>query len=248
ERVDVEAGVRARVAGRAHLVHRHEQRVAVAVERGTADVLDVPARVALPPVLPSAARPEGDAARREGAAQRLGVHVAEHEDVPRPLLLDDRRQQPVAVPADAIEHDLHRTGLGHRTGTPSARSASLTCPTVSSPLWNTDAASTASAPASTAGAKCSSRPAPPLAMTGTALTSRTARTSSRSNPSFVPSASIELTSSSPAPRSTPSRAHSIASRSVSVRPPCVVTTNPLGVRSVRLTSSESTSTWAPNRS
>ena len=42
-----------------------------------------------------------------------------------------------------------------RTTTPAARSASLTCPTVSSPKWKTLAASTASAPAATAGAKCS---------------------------------------------------------------------------------------------
>jgi hypothetical protein len=51
-------------------------------------------------------------------------------------------------------------------------------------------------------------------------------TSSRSNPSFVPSASIELTSSSPAPRSIASRAQSRASRFVAVRPPWVVTTKP----------------------
>ena len=45
--------------------------------------------------------------------------------------------------------------------------ASLTWGMVSSPKWNTLAASTASAPAFTAGAKCSTAPAPPLAMTGT---------------------------------------------------------------------------------
>ena len=64
---------------------------------------------------------------------------------------------------------------------------------------------------------------------------------------------MELTSSSPAPRSIASRAHASASSSVSVRPPWVVTTKPDGIRSrsgpdARLTSSESTSTWAPKRS
>ena len=42
----------------------------------------------------------------------------------------------------------------------------LTCPMLKSPKWNTLAASTASAPAATAGAKCSTAPAPPLAMMG----------------------------------------------------------------------------------
>ena len=55
-----------------------------------------------------------------------------------------------------------------------SRSASLTSPMRRTPKWKTLAASTASAPASTAGAKSSSRPAPPLAMTGTPTAPRTA--------------------------------------------------------------------------
>ena len=47
-----------------------------------------------------------------------------------------------------------------RTGWPSARSASLTWPMVSSPKWKTLAASTASAPARTAGAKSLTAPGP----------------------------------------------------------------------------------------
>ena len=54
------------------------------------------------------------------------------------------------------------------------------------PKWNTLAARTASAPASTAGAKCASVPAPPLAITGTVATARTARISSKSKPMVVP--------------------------------------------------------------
>src|SRR5580704_7432297 len=72
------------------------------------------------------------------------------------------------------------TGPGQRTGWPAPRRAVLTWPMRSVPKWNTLAASTASAPASTAGAKWASVPAPPLAITGTATTARTARMSSRS--------------------------------------------------------------------
>ena len=54
---------------------------------------------------------------------------------------------------------------------------------------------------STAGAKCSTAPAPPLATTGTSTTARTAAISSRSKPALVPSASIELSRISPAPSS-----------------------------------------------
>src|ERR1035441_2325752 len=73
------------------------------------------------------------------------------------------------------------------------------------PKWKTLAASTASAPASTAGAKCASVPAPPLAITGTVTTSRTARISSVSKPAVVPSASIEFSRISPAPSSVAQR-------------------------------------------
>ena len=104
-------------------------------------------------------------------------------------------------------------------------------------------------------AKSSTDPAPPLAITGTELSSRIAAISSRSNPWLVPSASIELTSNSPTPRSIASVAQSRASSSVSTRPPCVVTTNPEPVPAAfpgpvpaRFTSRLSTSTWAPNRS
>src|SRR5690606_36154856 len=243
DRCHVEARRRARVAGGPLLLDAHEERVAVAVEGGRAHVLTVAARVALAPELLAAARPEGHPSLGEGAAQRLGVHVAEHEHLTGVVLLDDRGQQPGVV----------ETGPGdrlirvHRTSIPALASACFTSPMVSSPLWKTEAASTASAPACTAGAKWWAAPAPPEAMTGTLESSRMARTSSRSKPSFVPSASIELTSSSPAPRSIASRAHSSASRSVSVRPPWVVTTKPEGVRGERFTSSESTHTWAPKR-
>ena len=104
-------------------------------------------------------------------------------------------------------------------------------PMVSSRKWNTLAASTASAPATTAGAKCSLAPAPPLAMTGTVTAPRTARSILRSNPALVPSKSIELSRISPTPSSAPRVAHSMASIPVPRRPPWVVTSHPDGVGS-----------------
>ncbi len=115
------------------------------------------------------------------------------------------------------------------------------------PKWNTLAASTASAPASTAGAKWASVPAPPLAITGTVTTARTARISSRSKPAVVPSASIEFSRISPAPSSVARRAQSTASRPVPVRPPCVVTSKPLGGPGARRASTDSTTHCDPNR-
>ena len=84
-------------------------------------------------------------------------------------------------------------------------------------------------PARTAGAKCSTAPAPPLAITGTSTAARTAAIILRSNPARVPSASIELSRISPTPSSSPRAAHSTASIPVPRRPPCVVTSQPDGV-------------------
>ena len=130
------------------------------------------------------------------------------------LLLDAASEQAEAAPGDVGRCARAAEGVeaGRSADTcPAARKVSFTCPMVMSPKWKTLAASTASAPASTAGGKCSSRPAPPLAMSGTCVTSRTARIISRSKPSRVPSASIELSRISPAPSSVARRAHSTAS-------------------------------------
>ena len=65
------------------------------------------------------------------------------------------------------------------TGTPRERRYFFTCPTVYVPKWKTEAASAASAsPSVSASLKCSSRPAPPEAMTGM----RTARLTARVSP------------------------------------------------------------------
>src|SRR5262249_56057710 len=99
-------------------------------------------------------------------------------------------------------HRRRAGGGGYLTGCPAARRASFTSAMRSSPKWKTLAASTASAPASIAGAKWAGSPAPPLAMIGTVTAARTARISSRSNPVLVPSPSIELTKISPTPSPT----------------------------------------------
>src|SRR4029453_2865874 len=59
-----------------------------------------------------------------------------------------------------------------RTVWPACRNAALTSPIEISPKWKMLAASTASAPAVTAGAKSSTRPAPPDAITGTSPSRR----------------------------------------------------------------------------
>ena len=76
---------------------------------------------------------------------------------------------------------------------------------------------------------------------------RTARSNSRSNPSFVPSPSIELRRISPTPSSSPRRAHSMASIPADSVPPCVVTSKPDGAYSSRhrRASTDSTMHWAP---
>src|SRR5687767_1108715 len=90
ERAHVEARVSARVTGGPVLLYRHEHGVAIAVERRASHVLAVPAGIALAPELLPAPAPECHAALGEGSAKRLGVHVAEHEDISRVPLLNDR--------------------------------------------------------------------------------------------------------------------------------------------------------------
>src|SRR5919205_488414 len=77
----------------------------------------------------------------------------------------------------------------------------------------------AEAPAVNARATCSGVPAPPEAMTGRCTASATAFVISRSYPACVPSWSMLLTTISPAPSSSPRRAHSSASMPVATRAP-----------------------------
>ena len=58
-------------------------------------------------------------------------------------------------------------------------------------------------------------------MTGTSTLPATARVSARSKPAFVPSASMEVSRISPAPRATARLAQATASMPVGRLPPCV---------------------------
>src|SRR5580704_16724277 len=188
QHIRVEAGPVAGVAGGADLVDLDDQGVAVAVQRDRLNPLVVPGRVSLDPVLLAAARPVGAPAGGERAMQRLVVHPAEHQHLTGVVLLGDGRYQPVRIPLQPrgdlrVEPGLadpdpgglvarahvssltcrrSRLTAGQRTAWPAARSDSFTSPILISPKWNTLAASTASAPAVTAGAKSPTRPAPPL--------------------------------------------------------------------------------------
>src|SRR6266568_2956966 len=261
QHVRVETGAVAGVAGAAGLVDLDQDGVAVAVERDRPHELDMTRGLALDPVLPPAAGPVGAAAGRQRAPQRLVVHPAEHQHLAGVELLRDRREQPGRVPLQPgrdprVKVPFRRharesptfacTGPAMRTGHPAALSASLTSPIRSSPKWNRLAASTASAPARTAGAKSAACPAPPLAITGTSTTARTAVISGRSNPALVPSASIEFSRISPAPSSAALAAHRTASSPVPRRPPCVVTSKPLRGPGARRASTDSTTHWEPN--
>src|SRR5690606_11404071 len=123
-------------------------------------------------VLPGVHLPVGGLGEQPelGEAERKLAHRVVHGASARPL-----PRRPTAVGKQgtggagggdgAVVHT--RTLAGEqRTGWPAARRACLTAPMVSSPKWNTLAASTASAPASTAGGKCSTAPAPPEAISG----------------------------------------------------------------------------------
>src|SRR3954470_949991 len=93
------------------------------------------------------------------------------------------------------------------------------------------AASTASAlPSSTPCARCSRLPAPPEAITGTLTARDTARVSSTSKPSRVPSRSMLVSRISPAPAADMRCAHCTASSPVARRPPCVWTSQPAPLR------------------
>src|ERR1022692_4553936 len=229
----------------------------------------MPGGVALHPVLRPAARPVGAAAGSQRAVQRLVIHPAQHQHLASVVLLgyggeppghiffqpgDDPRVQA----AGRSGHHGHpasvrwsgdgcaRSGRRIRTGYPAARSDSFTSLIASLPKWNKLAASTASAPACTAGAKSASWPAPPLAITGTSTTWRIARISGRSNPAWVPSASIELSRISPAPSSTARTAHCTASSPAPRRPPWVVSSK-LSGPAARRASTDTTTRCEPNR-
>src|SRR5690606_3656887 len=109
-----------------------------------------------------------------------------------------------------------------RTAMPFRARCAFASPMVKVPKWKMEAARTADAcPCFTPSTRWSSVPTPPEAMTGTCTASAMVRVSSRSKPDLVPSRSIEVTNSSPAPRSTILAANSTASSLVGLWPPWV---------------------------
>ena len=90
------------------------------------------------------------------------------------------------------------------------------------------AANTASAlPCFTPSTKCCTLPTPPEAITGMSTASLMARVSGKLKPILVPSLSMLVSKISPAPRACMLRAHSTASKPVSLRPPWVNTSQRL---------------------
>src|SRR5215471_5600300 len=259
-----EAGTVPRVTGDPFLVHLDEQRVGVTIGIDGLDVLDVAGGLALAPERLPRARPE---VRLPGSKRRLqggSIHPGHHEDLAGIRFLHDRGNQALPVEDDGVS--VHTCS---RTSTPWARRKVLASAMVCRPKWKMEAASAASAPPSISPSRrCSRDPAPPDAMTGTVTASATARVSSRSYPSLVPSRSMLVRRISPAPRSTASQAQATASRPAGRRPPCVYTDQLLGVACVdpdvaapeggraetdgrgsrRRASMATTMHWLPNRS
>ena len=105
-------------------------------------------------------------------------------------------------------------------------------------------------PSTTASRRCSGEPAPPLATTGMSTASDTARVISISYPSLVPSASMQVRTSSPAPSASTFLAHSTHSRPVGIRPPLMWTSqnSEPSSRLIRFGSRFTTMHWLPNLS
>src|SRR5699024_3736990 len=180
----VETARSSRVARRPLLLDPQQQGVRITVVSDFTHVLGVSGRLALRPQLTAAARIVGRAACLECVTHRLMVHPCHRQHVAGRMIHHYDADQPVCIECPTTHSQSYRTSL------PSGRIACFTSASVNTAKWNTPAANTASAPAFTAGAKCPTAPAPPLAITGTVTAAHTALMSSRSKPSRVPSASI----------------------------------------------------------
>src|SRR5438876_730064 len=232
------AGVTRRSSG----VHLYEEGIGVAVRHEADEMHDVAARLSLLPEPAPRAAVEVHLARAQRGVQRFAVHVGEHQHRAGRGVLHDRGDEATLVERDV----LHLASALGRTWTPRAARSCLRTPTAISPEWKIEAASPASAPVrANRSTKCAASPAPPEAIIGTRTASAMSAVSSRSKPSRVPSRSIDVSRISPAPCSTPRRAHSTASRPVGVRPPSITTSYEPSSR--RRASMASTAAWAPAR-
>ncbi len=126
----VKAGPIAGVARPAtFLVDRDQQCVGVAVVCRRLHPLAVPGGLALAPVLLAAAAPEPAPAGSQGTAQRLGVHVAEHQDLTCPAVLHDRGNEPLFVetdPGDVLVGEVNRHTVHRYSPVPSSRRSEAT--------------------------------------------------------------------------------------------------------------------------
>src|SRR5690242_10985933 len=219
-----EAAPPPRVAGDpARGLHAQEHGVAVAVEPHLHHLLGMARGLALAPERAPRARPVRGLARGDRPLQRLARHPRHHEDLAARGVLRHDRHEAVPVP----RHFVDPARVAHsRISMPRPARKRFAWPTVISPKWKTEAASTASAPPrSMPSARCSRLPTPPLAMTGTVTAPATARVSARSKPLFVPSRSMLVRRISPAPRAAIVAAHSTASSPRAFRPPWVYTSH-----------------------
>src|SRR6478735_10365891 len=130
------------MAGRTQRHGLAEQRIGVAIGRERHEREHVAGRLALAPDALSRARPEMHLAGRECFFERRAIRVTEHQHATVVRVLHDERDEAAALcPVDRRGETGHR-----RTGMPRAARNALSAPMRISPLWNTLAASAASAP------------------------------------------------------------------------------------------------------
>src|SRR2546423_2999567 len=83
--------------GGAGLFDLNQERVAIAIEGDVLDHLDMAAAFAFHPELLARTAPEMRFARGNSFLDRSAVHPRHHQDAPRGLFLDDRRDQAIAI-------------------------------------------------------------------------------------------------------------------------------------------------------
>src|SRR5260370_287328 len=247
-RVLPEAGPRSRVTRGSFRLHDVEQRILVAIGPDLDHAEPVSGGLPLLPKGLPAPAPEVREPRFRGAHQRRHVGGGHHENDAASAVLGHHRDQSRRVEGEPVR-DGHLHGAppsGGRTSIPLRRSSAFASAMRISPKWKIDAARAALAlPSRSTSAMWATRPQPPEATTGMVTASATARARATSNPSLVPSRSMLVTGTSPAPRSIPSLAQATASRPVGVRPPWTYTSQ--APTPCARASTARTTAWAPKR-
>src|SRR5262245_8618206 len=96
-RVTKEAGAFSGVARRPLRIDSHQQRVAVTIQAQIDDSLSGARGLALVPKLLTRTAPEPGLASPQGPRQTFGVHMRDHQNLARVVVLDDGRNQPVII-------------------------------------------------------------------------------------------------------------------------------------------------------